>query len=430
MMSIWRKGERDGSAMAKVTDASAMRSETQARLASPLALVALVFFAVNIRTVLLELPPILPLIQHDLRLNYAATGFLNALPPLVLGVLAYPSSFVIGRLGAQRAVLVSVASLAVLSAARALAPNAALLIIGTALMSASMTLGQTALPTIVHERFSRFVGQVTAAYSGGMMLGEVIAAALTVPLVLNVLVGGNWRATFLVWSLPIVVALVLWVLAMPRGAAARHSAMAHATPSDVPRMNPLRSWRVWQSSILLGCGSLLFFGMDTWIPEYYHHLGRGDGSLALTVLTVGQIPAVVALSIWGQHLAGKRIGFTISGAVAAVALVLWFILPPAWGVALSAVIGVASSSLFVLGLSLPPMLARGRGVAQVSGIMMGLGYFIAFIGSFIGGMLWDATGIPITAFIPVLLACIAVTTLSLWMPDATLSGNSSPPLIR
>ncbi|MBA3822846.1 MAG: MFS transporter [Ktedonobacterales bacterium] len=408
--------------MAKVTAGAnppALQSEARAQLTSPLALVALVFFAVNIRTVLLAVPPILPLIQHDLRLSYAATGFLNALPPLVLGILAYPASFVIGRLGAQRAVLISAAGLALLSAARAAAPNAALLILATALMSASMTLGQTALPTIVHERFARFVGQVTAAYSGGMMLGEVIAAALTVPLVLNVLVGGNWRATFLIWSLPVVASLILWVLAMPRGVAARPSAMSAPTAAPAsPALNPLRSWRVWQSSILLGCGSLLFFGMDTWIPEYYHHLGRSDGSLALTVLTVGQIPAVVVLSIFGQHLAGKRLGFTLGGGVAAVALVLWFILPPSWGVALSAVIGAASAALFIFGLSLPPLLAHGRGVAQVSGIMMGLGYTIAFFGSFIGGTLWDATGIPITAFIPVLLACVVVTILSLFMPDA------------
>ncbi len=391
----------------------------RARLASPWPLVALVFVAINIRTVLLAVPPILPLIQHDLGLSYAATGFLNALPPLMLGLLAYPASFVIGRLGAQRAVLVSVTGLAILNAARAFAPNAALLIAATALMSASITLGQTALPTIVHERFARFVGQVTAAYSGGMMVGEVIAAALTVPLVLNVLVGGNWRATFLIWSVPIVASLILWVVAMPRStapAAGTGTTHAMATPA-LPMVNPLRSWRVWQSSILLGCGSLLFFGMDTWIPEYYHHLGRGDGSLALTVLTVGQIPAIIALTIFGRQLAGKRIGFVVAGGVAAAAMVLWFVLPAAWGVALSAVVGAASAALFILGLSLPPLLAHGRGVAQVSGIMMGLGYTIAFFGSFLGGMLWDATGIAITAFVPVLVACVAVTALSLLMPD-------------
>jgi len=137
--------------------------------------------------------------------------------------------------------------------------------------------------------------------------------------------------------------------------------------------------------------------------------------------TIAQMPAAIVLGIFGQRFAGKRIGFVVGGGVASVALVLWFILPPSWGVLLSAVIGAASSSLFILGLSLPPLLAQGRNVAQVSGIMMGVGYSIAFFGSFIGGSLWDATGIPITAFLPVLAACVAATALSLAMPTRTPS---------
>ena len=52
-------------------------------------LITLVGF--NLRSVLLGVPPVLPLIQHDLGLSYTATGFLTALPVLVLAVGAWPS---------------------------------------------------------------------------------------------------------------------------------------------------------------------------------------------------------------------------------------------------------------------------------------------------------------------------------------------------
>ena len=38
----------------------------------------------NLRSVILAVPPILPLMQHDLRLNYTTAGLLTALPVLVL----------------------------------------------------------------------------------------------------------------------------------------------------------------------------------------------------------------------------------------------------------------------------------------------------------------------------------------------------------
>ena len=52
-------------------------------------LITLVGF--NLRSVILGVPPVLPLIQHDLQLSYTATGLLTALPVLVLGVGSWPS---------------------------------------------------------------------------------------------------------------------------------------------------------------------------------------------------------------------------------------------------------------------------------------------------------------------------------------------------
>ena len=54
----------------------------------------------NLRSVILAVPPILPLIQHDLGLSYAATGLLTALPVLALAGVALPSGLLAERIGA------------------------------------------------------------------------------------------------------------------------------------------------------------------------------------------------------------------------------------------------------------------------------------------------------------------------------------------
>lgn len=407
----------------------ATRSDTpttaraQRAFSLPLVLTALVFAGFNLRTVLLEVPPILPLIQHDLGLDYTVTGLVNSLPPLILGALAYPAALIIGRVGARGAMAVALVLMTAFALLRATAPNVGWLFALTVLLSVGIALGQTAVPMFIHEYFPRFIGQVTAAYSTGLMVGEVVAAALTVPLVLPLFAGGQWRATFVFWSVPVLVAFVLWLLTVPRPPTVTAEAAAAALLARPGRIG-LRSWRVWQSSLLLGGGSLLFFGLDTWIPVYYHHLGRSDGSLALAVLTLAQLPASLALTAWGQHIAGRPIGFVLAGGTASVALIAWFIAPVGWDVVLAGIAGAASAAIFILGLSLPPYLASGAGVAQVSGIMLGISYTLAFVGPFIGGVLWDTTHIPITAFIPIALACIATTVLGAFLPDLRLHPSA------
>src|SRR5438309_11858153 len=82
------------------------------------ALITLVGF--NLRSVILAVPPVLPLIQHDLQLSYAATGLLTALPVLVLGVGAWPSGLLAERIGPRPCVSIGLLLLGAAALLRAL----------------------------------------------------------------------------------------------------------------------------------------------------------------------------------------------------------------------------------------------------------------------------------------------------------------------
>ena len=73
-------------------------------------LITLVGF--NLRSVLLGVPPVLPLIQHDLGLSYTLTGFLTALPVLVLAVGAWPSGLLAERIGGRLSISIGLGLLA------------------------------------------------------------------------------------------------------------------------------------------------------------------------------------------------------------------------------------------------------------------------------------------------------------------------------
>ena len=88
------------------------------------------------------------------------------------------------------------------SAARSLGPSVPMLFAMTFVMAAGVAFVQPALPALVGEWFISRAGFATAVYANGLLVGEALPAALTIPLVLP-WVGGSWPASFAVWSVPV-----------------------------------------------------------------------------------------------------------------------------------------------------------------------------------------------------------------------------------
>src|SRR5258708_23514892 len=99
--------------MAKISKPLARDEGITATWRKVIVCVLLILVGFNLRSVILAVPPILPLIQHDLRLNYTAAGFLTSLPVLVLAGAALPSGFVSEHLVELAFVLIVPGSLAV-----------------------------------------------------------------------------------------------------------------------------------------------------------------------------------------------------------------------------------------------------------------------------------------------------------------------------
>src|SRR5262249_27697227 len=142
------------------------------RAASTCALIVLV--GINLRTVILGVPPVLPLVQHDLDLSYTATGLLTALPVVGMGGLALPPGPLAGRVGGRASVALGLALLAAGAGLRAALPAALPLFLCTALLSVGIAVAQTAVPVLVRQWFPRQIGLVSALYTDGLIVGEAV----------------------------------------------------------------------------------------------------------------------------------------------------------------------------------------------------------------------------------------------------------------
>ena len=80
-----------------------------------------------------------------------------------------------------------------------------------------------------------------------------------------------------------------------------------------------------------------------------------------------------------------------------------------WIALSAAVLGFAASVTFVVTFGLPAILSPPDDVHRMAGGMFTISYTIAVIVPILCGALWDLTGIPWTAFLPMALCGVGLT---------------------
>ena len=371
-----------------------------------LRLVILWLAGADLRLTMLAVPPVLPLIHRDLGLSEKAIGLVSGLPILLLGLAAIPGSLLIARIGARRAAILGLVFVAATAAARGLGPSWPMLLAMTVLMGAGIAVIQPALPTLVAEWFGGMPGFATAVYANGLLVGEAVPAALTIPFVLP-LVGGSWPASFAAWSVPLAATALLVALLTPHGAAPVARVPARWWPD-------WKSPLVWQLGVLMGGTGGLYFSANAFIPDYLHAIGRPELVAAcLGALNSAQLPASFLMLFLSRRLGISRAPFVAMPLFAVVGIAGLFA-PADWLIVLGAgTMGFFGAFVLILTLALPPQLAPAGDVHRLSAGMFAVGYGLTCTIPLLGGAIWDATGIPASAFLAGAVSSAAVAAVAL-----------------
>jgi CP family cyanate transporter-like MFS transporter len=393
----------------------------------------LLLIGVNLRSVILAVPPILPLIRQNLGLSYTATGLLTSLPTLIMGAAAWSSGLLVERIGARVAVTTGLALLATGALLRAAFPLAVPIFLFTILMSLGIAMSQTTAAVLIRRWFPAHIGLLSAIFTDGLIIGETIGAGLTVPLMLMLFGPDGWRASFLLWGLPVVVLLAFWLWlapAEPRQPAIPIQSTMPVSSAEIeveqhekkilPAKTPVRTVHL---GLLLGSGSLIYFGMNAWIANYNQALHIASMTpYALTLLNAAQLPSSLGVTFFAQRMTGHRWPFIAAGFVCMCSILFWIFGPTSLEPLWAALLGTSSALVFTLGLALPALLAAPTKVARLAGATLSIGYSMAFIGPFIGGGLWDLFNVPALAFAPVLAASVVLAVAGVMLPASYSRG--------
>jgi MFS transporter, CP family, cyanate transporter len=357
--------------------------------------------AVNMRSVLLALPPVLPQIHNQLHLSETEVGLLTTLPVLLLGLGAFAGSAAVARLGARRTLVAGLAVVAAASAVRGVGDDLALFG-GAVLLGLAIAVLQPALPSIAQAWFGDRVGVATTIYGNGFLVGEAVAASITLPFVVP-LVGG-WQGAIAVWSIPCAVLAVVFLT--PIGSVPAVSSAHVAWLPDV------RNRWTWRLGAFQAGGSSLYFGTNAFIPTELHAVGHASlVAPCLASLNISQLAGALGIAVLAQRGARTRPVMVGFGSVAVGGLLLFAFLPGPLAVVGAGFVGLCSAAAFVVALALVPLVSGPAEVHRVAAGMFSIGYISAFALPLVGGVLWDSTDQPRTAFIPSLLGAVLVATM-------------------
>jgi MFS transporter, CP family, cyanate transporter len=374
------------------------------------ALALLWLSGMGLRLTLLAVPPVIPLIHHDLNLSETEIAILGTLPTLLLAAAAVPGSLLIARSGARAALIMGLLLVAFGSASRALASDVVLLYLTTIAMSAGVAVMQPALPPLVRDWLPDRIGLATAVYANGLLLGETIAVGLTNRFVLP-LVGGSWRVSFVVWGLPVAATALVVALFSPRPIASGDT----RDSESVRRWWP--DWRdpmIWRLSLLLGCVNTDYFATNTFLPEFLDATGRPElVSAALTSNNMSQLPASFLMLGLAGSIALRRWPYVAVGLLNLASIIGMMAMPGTWIVFWAGLLGFANAAGLILILALPPLLSSAEDVHRTAAAMFTISYPCAVAMAVIGGFAWDVTGLPRIAFVPIAICAFGLVALPL-----------------
>jgi CP family cyanate transporter-like MFS transporter len=369
-------------------------------------LIFLLWLAGNgLRITILAVPPVIPLIRTDLGMSETQVGILTGLPPVLFACTAVLGSLLIARFGALMTLIGGLFATAAGSALRGAAPDIWSLYAATIVTGFGVAVMHPSLPPLVRGWLPDRIGFGTALFTNGLLIGEILPVALTIPLVLPWL-SNSWRESFIVWAVPVALIAITLLILAPRPPAPAQRTLARWWPDW---SDPL----IWRLGIALGAANAMYFTANAFLPDYLHHLGRPDlVSAALTALNVGQIPASFLLLVVAGRLERAIWPHVVCGAGALVAVVGIVFLPGPGVVACAAFLGFFNAAILILMLALPPLLAPPEDVHRVSAAMFTISYSCAVIAPVFSGLAWDLTGAAWSAFVPLGVCAVVMMAIA------------------
>ncbi|MFT7364576.1 MAG: CP family cyanate transporter-like MFS transporter [Algoriphagus sp.] len=342
----------------------------------------IILIAVNLRTSIASVGPLIPFIRADLELSNGLAGFLTTLPLLTFATFSLFAPAIGKRMGMGRAIFLAMILLAFGMILRVLG-GIELLLIGTGITGIGIVIANVLLIPLIKVRLPQKLGLMTALMATIMSLFAAVAAGLSVPLAVDLDLG--WRGALASWSIFILIALLLWIPQIRRPKAGLDS-------SQSPAKNVWKSKLAWHVTLFMGCQSVMYFTLTAWLPDML--ISRGWSPVEAGVVSaVMQLLGLIGSYFAPGILIRQKQQSTFTLIVGIMYLFgftgLFFHLE--WLTYLSlSIIGIGMGASLSIGYTLISLrTAEDTTTAKLSAMVQSSGYYLAALGPMLFGVSLD-----------------------------------------
>ncbi|GAB3060677.1 CynX/NimT family MFS transporter [Stenotrophomonas tumulicola] len=371
---------------------------------------AILLAAVNLRTAVTSVTPLLDVLGQDFGFGTTMTGVLGMLPTASFALFGVCTPMLARRLGLERTTLLAMALATIGLLLRSSAVGVGSLLAGSIIALAGMGIGNVVVPPLVKRYFANKVGTMSTLYISVLQLGTMLPALLAVP-VAN---AAGWRVSLGMWALLALAATLPWLMLVRR---APHPDTLAATPDPAaqPHGKVSRTSLGWGMTLMFGMTSLMTYSMFTWLPRIVVEAGASPafGGIMVAVFSaLGLLPSLLIPSLavrMPNPFPLALVGFGCFTVAFAGLLLAPMKAPLLW----ACLLGLGPST-FPLALTLINLRTRtATGSAALSGFMQGLGYSFSCLGPFLVGWLHALSGNWVLPF-GFLFVCALVMLSAAW----------------
>jgi len=389
-----------------------MRTPLQIRI---LAILGILFLALNLRGPFTSLAPVLTQIMRDLHLASSAAGFLTALPLLTFALFSPLVSQISRRLNLEPSLLFSLLLIASGILLRSWGETFTLYL-GTVLIGIGIAIGNVLLPVVVKISFPSRIATVTSLYIFTMGIGSTLSSSLMVPLSqLTILDSTGWQLALFMNLLFPILALTIWLPRQINRTSKVNN--QHNNEGAISIQSLLKSKVAWQVTLSLGLNSFTFYSLAGWLPKILNDLGYSEidagyiyGFLQFSTM----IPGLLLLPLLGKKNNQQWL-ITLCAFSTFISLIGLLFLPK-FAIFWVALFGLANCSTFIIALSFIGLrTSNGSQAASLSGMSQGIGYALAATGPTLVGQIHarsDSWTMPIILIASIALICTTFSFLA------------------
>jgi MFS transporter, CP family, cyanate transporter len=396
------------SAAAAPASAAVQAVQAKPRSAVVFGVIALVLIGLNLRAGITGASALLHDLQTVLGYGPLVAAIIPSIPTLCFALAGAGTSWLTGRLGVEKAILLALAMLAGGLLLRGI-PATGMLVAGSVVGMSGLAVCNVAMPSFIREHFASRTSLMTAMYTVTMTTGATVTAVAVVPLAQAL---GSPSAAVGAIGITAVAAFLGFLPVVLHA----HRNSSRGTAGAISPWPLLRTRKGVLLTAIFTLQALLAYALLSWFPYMLTTMGlsASDSGLMFGLMQLVSVPAGMVLIAIGSRPRMLRPAFYLVSIVMALGLVALLVLP----VQLSFV----SAVLLGFGLGIFPlvmvMISRsGASTAEttaLSTLAQSSGYLLATAGPFGMGLLHGATGgwtLPLAILLALALVQIVVAHL-------------------